>query len=108
MAQDLLANGHSLAAIMLAGRWKHTSMPAYYTRNIAVGRGSRSTVSPTGFNPGPNQVKPPRKLRHNPQTHRRQVRHVADMTNQKEVWPMQKGSKIQTQVDPIGEVELAS
>ena len=40
MAQDLLANGHSLAAIMLAGRWKHTSMPAYYTRNIAVGRGA--------------------------------------------------------------------
>jgi len=38
-AQDLLAEGFSLAEIMEAGRWKSERMPARYTENQAAARG---------------------------------------------------------------------
>ncbi len=38
-AQDLLAEGFSLAEIMEAGRWTSTRMPARYTENQAAARG---------------------------------------------------------------------
>ncbi|MDE0101010.1 MAG: tyrosine-type recombinase/integrase [Bryobacterales bacterium] len=40
MAQDLAADGASLAELMQAGRWKSSSMPARYTRSQAAGRGA--------------------------------------------------------------------
>ena len=40
MAQDLLRAGASLASLMLAGRWKHSGMPIYYTRNAAARDGA--------------------------------------------------------------------
>ena len=38
MAQDLAAEGYSLAQLMTAGRWTHPAMPARYTRNQAAAR----------------------------------------------------------------------
>lgn len=38
MAQDLAAEGYSLAQLMTAGRWNHPAMPARYTRNQAAAR----------------------------------------------------------------------
>jgi hypothetical protein len=38
-AQDLLADGVSLAAIMETGRWRTERMPARYTENQAAARG---------------------------------------------------------------------
>ena len=38
MAQDLAAEGYSLAQLMTAGRWSHPAMPARYTRNQAAAR----------------------------------------------------------------------
>ena len=40
MAQDLMAAGVSLGALMVAGRWKSTKMAARYTQNVAAGQGA--------------------------------------------------------------------
>ena len=40
MAQDLARTGTELTALMNAGRWKSTTMPAHYTRNERAGRGA--------------------------------------------------------------------
>ena len=40
MAQDLAASGTALPALMQAGRWTSSSMPALYTRSQAAGRGA--------------------------------------------------------------------
>ena len=40
MAQDLARAGTELTALMNAGRWKSTTMPAHYTRNERAGRGA--------------------------------------------------------------------
>lgn len=40
MAQDLAADGATLAELMQAGRWRSSSMPALYTRSQAAGRGA--------------------------------------------------------------------
>ena len=38
MAQDLTAHGIELPAIMQAGRWKSSRMPARYGEKLAAGR----------------------------------------------------------------------
>ena len=40
MAQDLAATGVDLPALMTAGRWKNSRMPARYTERQAAGRGA--------------------------------------------------------------------
>jgi integrase len=40
MAQDLVASGCELPALMQAGRWKSAAMPARYTERQAVRRGA--------------------------------------------------------------------
>ena len=40
MAQDLAATGVELPALMTAGRWKSSKMPARYTERQAAGRGA--------------------------------------------------------------------
>ena len=40
MAQDLVATGVELPALMMAGRWKSSRMPARYTERQAAGRGA--------------------------------------------------------------------
>ena len=40
MAQDLAATGVELPALMTAGRWKSSGMPARYTDRQAAGRGA--------------------------------------------------------------------
>ena len=40
MAQDLAAAGVELPALMTAGRWKSSKMPARYTEGQAAGRGA--------------------------------------------------------------------
>ena len=40
MAQDLVAAGAELPALMQAGRWKTAAMPARYTERLAAGRGA--------------------------------------------------------------------
>ena len=40
MAQDLAATGVELPALMTAGRWKNSRMPARYTECQAAGRGA--------------------------------------------------------------------
>ena len=40
MAQDLVATGVELPALMTAGRWKSSRMPARYTERQAAGRGA--------------------------------------------------------------------
>ena len=40
MAQDLAATGVELPALMTAGRWKSSRMPARYTERQAAGRGA--------------------------------------------------------------------
>lgn len=40
MAQDLVAAGAELPALMQAGRWKSAAMPARYTERLAAGRGA--------------------------------------------------------------------
>ena len=40
MAQDLAAAGVELPALMTAGRWKSSRMPAKYTERQAAGRGA--------------------------------------------------------------------
>ena len=40
MAQDLAATGVDLPALMTAGRWKSSRMPAKYTERQAAGRGA--------------------------------------------------------------------
>ena len=40
MAQDLAAAGVELPALMNAGRWKSSKMPARYTESQATGRGA--------------------------------------------------------------------
>ena len=40
MAQDLAATGVELPALMTAGRWKNSRMPARYTERQAAGRGA--------------------------------------------------------------------
>ena len=42
MAQDLAATGVDLPALMTAGRWKSSRMPARYTERQAAGRGAVS------------------------------------------------------------------
>ena len=38
MAQDLAATGTELPALMTAGRWENSKMPARYTERQAAGR----------------------------------------------------------------------
>ena len=40
MAQDFAATGVDLPALMTAGRWKSSRMPAKYTERQAAGRGA--------------------------------------------------------------------
>ena len=40
MVQDLAAAGVELPALMTAGRWKSSKMPARYTEGQAAGRGA--------------------------------------------------------------------
>ena len=40
MAQDLVAHGAELAAVMQAGRWKSPTMPARYAERLSAGRGA--------------------------------------------------------------------
>ena len=40
MAQDLAATGVELPALMTAGQWKSSQMPARYTEQQAAGRGA--------------------------------------------------------------------
>ena len=40
MAQDLVANGNDLPAVMQAGRWKTPAMPARYAERLLAGRGA--------------------------------------------------------------------
>ncbi|MHB0708002.1 tyrosine-type recombinase/integrase [Roseomonas mucosa] len=40
MAQDLVASGAELAAVMQAGRWKSPAMPARYAERLTAGRGA--------------------------------------------------------------------
>ena len=40
MAQDLAAAGVELPALMTAGRWKSSKMPARYTERQVAGRGA--------------------------------------------------------------------
>ena len=40
MAQDLVAAGTELPALMTAGRWKSAEMPARYTERLSAGRGA--------------------------------------------------------------------
>ena len=40
MAQDLVKSGTELPALMTAGRWKSSRMPARYTERQAAGRGA--------------------------------------------------------------------
>ena len=40
LAQDLAATGVELPALMTAGRWKSSRMPARYTEQQAAGRGA--------------------------------------------------------------------
>ena len=40
MAQDLAATGVELSALMTAGRWKSSTMPARYTECQAADRGA--------------------------------------------------------------------
>ena len=39
-AQSLVAEGASLVDVQVAGRWKSSSMPAYYVRNQEASRGA--------------------------------------------------------------------
>ena len=41
MAQDLAATGVELPALMTAGQWKNSKMPARYTERQAAGPGAR-------------------------------------------------------------------
>ena len=45
MAQDLAASGVELAALMSAGRWKSSRMPARYTERQAADRGAVARYS---------------------------------------------------------------
>ncbi len=40
MAQDLVAHGAEMAAVMQAGRWKSPTMPARYAERLEAGRGA--------------------------------------------------------------------
>lgn len=40
MAQDLSASGCELPALMTAGRWESSQMPARYTRSQVAARGA--------------------------------------------------------------------
>ncbi len=40
MAQDLVASGADLPAVMQAGRWKSPTMPARYAERLLAGRGA--------------------------------------------------------------------
>jgi integrase len=40
MAQDLVASGAELPAVMQAGRWKSPTMPARYAERLTAGRGA--------------------------------------------------------------------
>ena len=40
MAQDLVAGGADLAAVMQAGRWKSPTMPARYAERLLAKRGA--------------------------------------------------------------------
>ena len=61
MARDLMASGVGLFALMTAGRWKTTTMPARYTQRQTAGWGagainSRYTLTPEGEGRGPRRV----------------------------------------------------
>ena len=55
MAQDLVKSGVELPALMTAGRWKSSKMPARYTEKQAAGPGTcgqvlpRKGIKPTNF-----------------------------------------------------------
>ncbi len=40
MAQDLVASGAELPAVMQAGRWKSATMPVRYAERLVAGRGA--------------------------------------------------------------------
>ena len=42
MAQDLAATGVELSALMTAGLWKSSRMPARYAERQAAGRGAKA------------------------------------------------------------------
>ena len=50
MAQDLAATGVDLPALMTAGRWKSSRMPAKYTERQAAGRGGQILPEERGLN----------------------------------------------------------
>ena len=58
MAQDLVKNGVDLPALMTAGRWKSTKMPARYTERQAGRTGARwpGITKREGFNNHPLRV----------------------------------------------------
>ena len=50
MAQDLASTGTELPALMTAGRWKNSNMPARYTERQATGRGAVAKYYQEGGN----------------------------------------------------------
>ena len=50
MAQDLASTGTELPALMSAGRWKNSKMPARYTERQAAGRGAVANYYQEGGN----------------------------------------------------------
>ena len=50
MAQDLANTGTELPALMTAGRWKNSKMPARYTERQAAGRGAVARYYQEGEN----------------------------------------------------------
>ena len=50
MAQDLANTGTELPALMTAGRWKNSKMPARYTERQAAGRGAVAKYYQEGGN----------------------------------------------------------
>ena len=50
MAQDLANTGAELPALMSAGRWKNSKMPARYTERQAAGRGAVANYYQEGGN----------------------------------------------------------
>jgi site-specific recombinase XerD len=48
MAQDLVASGNDLPAVMQAGRWKTPAMPARYAERLLAGRGAVARMQGRG------------------------------------------------------------
>ena len=56
MAQDLVKNGVELPALMTAGRWKNSKMPARYTECQAAGRGAVAKYYHEGGKNSPDSI----------------------------------------------------